>query len=77
MALIALRPGFCQPFWQAQGSSFGVISQWLGPYLETVMGCKHQISSGSKETRGALGLFLGFHIPGPSWSRSNATPSPG
>lgn len=76
MALIALRLGFCQPLWQAQGSSFGVISQWLYPYLEAVMGCTHQISSGWKETRGALGLLLGFHRSGQVWSRSNVTISP-
>lgn len=66
MTLTALRPGFCLPFWQAQGSSFGGISRWLGPYLDAVLGCTHQISSGWKETRGALGLLLGFRIPGPS-----------
>lgn len=34
MALVTLRPGFCQPFWQTQGSSFGVVSQWLDLYLK-------------------------------------------
>jgi len=54
MTLISLRPGFCQPFWQAQEGSFGVTSQWLGLYLEVSWGARTRFLLGGRRTEELL-----------------------